>query len=115
MQTSNSTGLLRDSVRELLALAAQRQSRIDLITRSEPVTIHCVVCSRPVAASRFGRRRLTCSGACRNRLWRQRTAERERMAAAGELDDDPEAAGWDPVRKRWRSREAFETWWARKK
>jgi hypothetical protein len=94
MQASNSTGLLRDSVRELLALAAQRQSRIDMIIRSEPVTVTCVVCARRVAASRFGRRRLTCSGTCRNRLWRQRNTERERQVATGELDDDLVAAGW---------------------
>ena len=112
MEASKSTGLLRDSVREKLALAAQRQSRIDLIARSDPITVTCLGCGRPVAASRFGRKRSTCSGTCRTRLWRQRKAERERARTlAGEQNDDPVAAGWDPVRKRWRSREAFETWW----
>lgn len=107
MESSNSTGLLRDSVRELLALAAQRQARIDLITRSTPVTVTCVVCGRQFAASRFGRRRCTCSGTCRTRLWRQRRAEREAPAATSGPDHDPAAVGRDPAPKAWPSQQVL--------
>jgi hypothetical protein len=114
MESSNSTGMLRDSVRELLALAAQRQSRMDMINRSEPVMVTCMVCLCVVEACKFGRRRLTCSAACRTRLWRKRRAERVRLLASSDGCIDPVAAGWDPAARRWRSREAFEAWWAAK-
>lgn len=97
-------GLWRDSVRELPALAAQRQSRLGLIRRSQPITITCAVCGRvAAAASRFGWRLVTCSGTCRNLLWRQRHAEREIPAATSGPDRDPPAAGRAPGPKAWPS------------
>lgn len=106
---SGSAALLRVSLVEVLALLSQKKTRADLIGSSRPVPATCVVCARPIAASRFGRRRTTCSGVCRTRLWRQRQAERAQETS------EPEPwppAGFSMVMRGWESREAFERWWA---
>jgi hypothetical protein len=125
METATDTGALRASLTEVLALLSQRQARRDLIARTPPAIRYCAVCGGPMPASRFGRRKITCSGRCRTALWRlhqrqaaaadtgmrknrarrERAAERAREApdtprsAANPASLAPAPAAPDPARK----------------
>jgi hypothetical protein len=70
--------LIRTSLRELLALEDFRQDRRRQIADATPVFIRCSECPKIIAASPFGRRRITCSKACRTARWYRR-----KMAAEG--------------------------------
>jgi hypothetical protein len=109
--TSNGTAMLRDSVRELLALRSQRLALAERIRLAEPRIHRCEACGALIASQRHGRHRRTCSGACRTRLWRKRKRELATLAKShggGELFAPP---GFDPASKRWQPG-AFERWWA---
>jgi hypothetical protein len=78
--TANDTGLLRDSLNELIALAVQRYIRLGQIQSLPPVPAVCSGCGKKITQSRFGRKRRWCSEKCKNRARRERAAERAREA-----------------------------------
>jgi hypothetical protein len=97
METGTDTGALGASLTEVLALLSQRQVRRDLIARTPPGIRYCAVCGGSMPASRFGRRKITCSGRCGTALWRlhrrQAAAADAGMRKAGATikDDGPQS------------------------
>ena len=90
LETANSTGLLRDSLREVLALLAQRQVRRDRIRLSSPVRqgpCWCG-CGEQVVGSPYGRRKRYVDRTHQDRAYRARRAGRE---LAGGLARDADA------------------------
>ena len=85
--TANDTGLLRDSLNEMIALAVQRYIRLGQIRSLPPVPAVCSGCGKKITQSRFGRKRRWCSERCKNRAKRERAAER-----AAEAPDTPRSA-----------------------
>ena len=70
--TANDTGLLRDSLNEMIALAVQRYIRLGQIQSLPPVPAVCSGCGKKITQSRFGRKRRWCSERCKNRAKRER-------------------------------------------
>lgn len=80
--TSNSTGLLRQSVEELLALMAQKNSWFQAMAAKPTRASFCPECGERLVILPWGRPRETCSRRCRNaRYWRRR---KERLASERE-------------------------------
>lgn len=74
LEGANSTGLLRDSLREVLALLAQRQIRRDRIQRADPVRQgRCWCgCGQQVVGSPYGRRKRYVNRTHQDRAYRAR-------------------------------------------
>ncbi len=109
--TSSGTAMLRESVRELLALRSQRLALAERIGLAEPKPGRCAACGSPILSLRHGRARRPCWGAWRTRLRRQRKRELARLAQSDEGGELFAPPGFDPAGKRW-APGSFERWWA---